>query len=274
MKTVIAPLVDTTPPDPAALPEEWAQWAEEPGHGVAIEEDGRVLGTLHVTVVGRIEGWLEGLWVQRSARGKGVGRRLVQEAEGLLRGYGVTIVRTAVPSRDYTALAVAEGAGFSRHSEASVLVASIDPGPIAIPYDAQVEPATANEGLAIVRLINEAPALSAWRGLVPLGWRFRALQPELLKGLIRDGRVVRSGEHVEGAAGFAIRGQAAVISFLEGPRAHCQALFGAVAERARAAGATRVALFTPEPEPPAGIRAGFAPHPWCPDGLAIVEKRL
>ncbi len=274
VKTTIAPLAETTPPDPAALPAEWAQWAEEPGHAVTISEEGRVLGTLHVTVVGRTEGWLEGLWVQPSARGRGVGRRLVQEAEELLRGHGVTAVRTAVPARDYAALAVAEHAGFIRHSEAVVLMATIDLGPINIAYDAQVEPASLRDVPAIVRLINESPRLGAWRGLVPLGWRFRTLQPELLKGLINDGRIVRSGERVEGAAAFAINSTAGVITFLEGPRAHHQALFGAVAERARATGATRIALFTPEREPPPGLHAGFAPHPWCPDGLVIVEKLL
>ncbi len=274
MKTSIEPLVDAPPADPAALPQEWAEWSEEPGQRVSIEDDGRVVGMLHVTVVGPAEGWLEGLWVQPAARGRGVGRRLVQEAEDLLHRCGVGTVRTAIPSRDYTALAVAEHAGFSRCTETNVLVADIEAGPIDIAYDAQVRPAEPPESSAILRVLGASPLVGAWRGLVPLGWRFRALQPELVKGLINDGRVVRSGESVEGVAAFAVHGPAAVIFFLEGPRGHHEALFGAVAEHARGGGASRIALFTPEPGPPSGIRANFTPHAWCPDGLVIVEKSL
>ena len=272
MKTSIEPLVDAPPADPAALPQEWAEWSEEPGQRVSIEDDGRIVGMLHVTVVGPAEGWLEGLWVQPAARGRGVGRRLVQEAEDLLHRCGVGTVRTAIPSRDYTALAVAEHAGFSRHTETNVLVADIEAGPIDIAYDAQVRPADPPESGAILRVLGASPLIGAWRGLVPLGWRFRALQPELVKGLINDGRVVRSGESVEGVAAFAVHGSTAVIFFLEGPRGHHEALFGAIAEHARGAGASRIALFTPEPAPPSGIRANFTPHAWCPDGLVIVEK--
>jgi hypothetical protein len=100
------------------------------------------------------------------------------------------------------------------------------------------------------------------------------VRSELLRGLINDGRVVRSGETVDGVAVFAMHGPAAVIGVLEGPRAHHEALFGAIAEHARAAGASRIALFAPEPNPPSGIRSNLTPHVWCPDGLVIVEKLL
>src|SRR5688572_12260633 len=136
MKAVVAPLVDIVPPDPAALPQEWAEWAEEPGQRVQIEEGGRALGTVHVVLVGRDEAWLEGLWVQPAARGRGVGRRLVEEAEAIAHGYGVTTIRTAIPARDYAALAIAEGKGFARHCEAAVYLADAPSGPITIPYDA------------------------------------------------------------------------------------------------------------------------------------------
>lgn len=274
MNTTVEPLADSPPVDPAALPREWAEWAEEPGHRVVIQEAGRALGILHVAVVGRAEGWLEGLWVQPAARGRGVGRRLVQEAEDLLRGYGVGAVRTAIPARDYAALAVAERAGYARCTEASVLVAQIPAGPIDIPYDAQVAVAARGDEAAIFHLVAASPVVGAWRGLIPLGWRFRELRFELIKGLINDGRVVRTGEAVEGMGAFAVRGTAGVICLLTGPPAHQAALFGAMVEHARAAGANRVALFAPDPTPPPGARAAFAPHEWCPDGLVIVEKTL
>ncbi len=164
--------------------------------------------------------------------------------------------------------------GYVRHSEASVFVAEVEVGPINIAYDAQVAPAQPGDAPAIMRLLGVSEQLAGWRGLVPLGWRFRSLAPELLRGLIKDGRIVRSGETVEGAAGFALRGDVAVISFLDGPRAQRQALYGAIAEQARSAGARRIALFSPDAGAVTGIRAPFAPHTWCPDGLVIVEKHV
>ncbi len=275
MKTVIARLTDAAAgPDPLAMPAEWAQWAEEPGHAVRVEDDGEVLGMLHAVLVGRDEAWVEGLWVRRSARGRGVGRRLVAEAEALVRGYGATIIRTAVPAREYGALAVAERTGFTRHSDAGVLVANIPSGPMDLPYEAPVALARPADARAVTSLIEATPQVSGWRGLVPLGWRFRRLVPELLRGLIKDARILCSGETVEGAACLAVRGETAVISVLAGPPAHRQALFGAVAERARSAGARRIALFTSDAGVTAGIRAAFTPHPWCPDGLVVVEKIL
>ncbi len=275
MKTVIAQLTDAAAgPDPLAMPAEWALWAEEPGRAVRVEDDGEVLGTLHAVIVARDEAWVEGLWVRPSARGRGVGRRLVAEAEALVRGYGATIVRTAVPSREYGALAVAERTGFARHSDAGVLLADIPSRPIDLPYEAPVAPARPADTRAVMSLIEAAPQVTGWRGLVPLGWRFRRLVPELLRGLIKDARLLCAGETVEGAACFAVRGETAVVSLLAGPTAHRQALFGAVAERARSAGARRIALFTSDAAVTAGIRATFAPHPWCPDGLVVVEKTL
>ncbi|MBI3998198.1 MAG: GNAT family N-acetyltransferase [Armatimonadetes bacterium] len=274
MKTVISRLAESAPPDPAALPVEWAEWAEEPGQSMSVEEAGRTLGSLHIVIVGRDEAWLEGLWVQPSARGRGVARRLVEEGERIAQGYGVTIVRTAVPSRDYAAMAVAEGMGFRRLAEASVVLAEIQAGPIDLPYEAQVVPARLSDVAAFVALLEASPTMAAWRRLVPLGWRFRQLVPELIRGLIKDDRVLRSGERVEGVVVFAAHGEAAVVSLLDGPRAHRQALYGAVAERARAEGARRIALFAPDAEVWKGIRGVFVPHPWCPDGLVVVEKRL
>ena len=202
MKTVIAPLTDNaTGTDSRALPAEWAQWAEEPGQGVQVEDGGALLGTLHAVIVGRDEAWCEGLWVEPSARGRGVGRRLVTEAEKVVRGYGAAIMRTAVPARDYGALAVAERTGFTRHSEAGVVIADIPQGPLDLPYEAPVAPALPEDARAIIGLTETAPQLTDWGGLVPLGWRFRRLVPELLLGLIKDERVLRTGEAGGGSGG-------------------------------------------------------------------------
>lgn len=274
LETVIAPLVDGAPSDVASLPPEWADWAEEPGQRVSVEENGSVLGTVHVVMVGPQEAWLEGLWVQPSAQDRGVDRRLIEQAGGIACGYGATIIRTAVPAGASAALAGAEGAGFARRGKAAVGVAEIPGGPIVVPGDVRVTEARTDEVAAVIGAMGAAEHLVAWDGLVPLGWRFRAVRPELIRGLVKDGRVLRSGEPVEGVAAFAVRGETAVISFLDGPQAHCRALYAAVAGRARVAGAHRTALFAPDAKGWAGIRAAFVPHTWCPEGLVILERRL
>lgn len=274
LETIIAPLVDGAPSDAAALPPEWADWAEEPGQRISLEENGRTLGTIHVAMVGPHEAWLEGLWILPSARGRGVDRRLVEQAETVAAGYGATIVRTAAPAGESAVLAVAESMGFAVCGTAAVGIAEIPGGRVTVPGDVRVIEARPAEVAAIIGAMGASEYLAAWHGFVPLGWRFRAVRPELVRGLVKDGRVLHSGGTVEGIAAFAVHGETAVISFLDGPQAHRQALYAAVAGRARVAGAHRTALFAPDAEGWTGIRTAFVPHSWCPDGLVILERRL
>jgi GNAT superfamily N-acetyltransferase len=273
VKTVVAPIGEVVAPDASALPVEWQDWAEEPGRVVALQDGGETVGVVHVVVVGRGEAWLEGLWVRPAARGAGVGRRLVAEAEALARRHGATLVRTAVPARDYAALAVAERTGFARLCAAVVLVADLAPSPMEMPYDAPVGAVPPDAAPALAQTLLAAPDLSGWRGLVPLGWRFRRIVPELVRGLAKDGRALRAGAG-DGAALFALRGETAVISALIGPTQHRQALLAEIAGRAVAVGARRIALFASGAEAAEGLRAAFVPHPWCPDGLVVVEKAV
>ncbi len=257
----------------AALPKEWDVWAEEPAHQVVIEESGAPVGAMHVALVSATEAWLEGLRVRRDRQGAGIGGRLVAEGEALARRYGAAVVRTAIPAHDYAAQQVAERAGYRTAARAVLHEAPIPQGPIDVPYDALVAEAEARDVASLTSWLRTTETLVAWRGLIPLGWRFRAVRPELVKGLVRDQRVLRAGETVEGVALFNVHGDAAVVAVLEGSGAQRQALAGAVALWARGQGASRLAVFAPEEETLRVIR-GRRPHPWCPDGLNIVEKTL
>ncbi|MDR7510970.1 MAG: GNAT family N-acetyltransferase, partial [Armatimonadota bacterium] len=229
MKAVVVPIGEFAVPDAAALPPEWQAWAEEPGRAVLLQDGEETVGVVCVAVVGRGEAWLEGLWVRPAARGTGVGRRLVAEAEVVACSHGATLVRTAVPARDYAALAVAERGGFARLCEAVVLVAGLPASPMEMPYDAPVRTVAPDEAPALAQALLGAESLAGWRGLVPLGWRFRRIVPELVRGLAKDRRALRAGAGGEGAALFALRGETAVISALAGPTQHRQALVAEIA---------------------------------------------
>jgi GNAT superfamily N-acetyltransferase len=282
VKAAIGPIGSDVVRDPSALPQEWSVWAEEPGLAVRVEEDGLLRGCIHVVVVGQGEGWLEGLWVDPAVRGSGLGRRLVAESFALVRRHGATVVRAAIPAHASGALTLAERIGFSRYCEAVVLLTGLPDWPSDLPT-AVLRPslraeattvAGVKEAATIARLLAESAVVQAWHGLVPLGWRFRRLVPELVKGLIKDRRVLRAGGGHEGAALYALRGEWAVISALAGSREHSQALVGGVIEEARRAGASRLALFVPDASAIDGLGTVFEPHPWCPDGLVIVQKTL
>lgn len=256
-----------------ALPAEWEAWAEEPAHQVLIEEEDAPVGVLHVALVSATEAWLEGLRVRRDRQGAGIGGRLVAEGEAMARRYGAGIVRTAVPAHDYAAQQVAERAGFRTVARAVVYETPISDGPIDVPFDALVAEAESRDVTPLTSWLRGAETLVAWGGLIPLGWRFRTLRPELVKGLVRDERVLRAGETVEGAALFNVHGDAAVVGVLEGSPPQRHALAGAVALRARAQGASRLAFFAPDEQALQMVRER-RPHPWCPEGLTIVEKAL
>lgn len=265
----------------AASPDEWDQWSEEPGHDLVAQDGSRVVGGLHVSLVSRSEAWLENLRVHPDAQGRGIAAQLVREGEAVARRYGAAVTRTAIPAHEYAAQAVAARAGYRPALQCVVLEAPLPPGPAHMPYDAPLAalgPGRAND---LMRFLESTPALTAWRGLVPLGWRFRRIVPELVRGLLKDHRAITAlhpgaeANAVQAAALFALRGDAAVLSVLDGSPSGVQAVFGAVTEEARAHEATRAAVFAPELRSldVLGVR-GWTPHPWCPEGLVVVEKSL
>lgn len=263
-----------------AAPREWLAWAEEPGHDLAALDGGRAVGGIHVSIVGRTEAWLEALRVHPDAQGRGIAGRLVKEGEQLARHYGAAVARTAIPSHDYAALGVAERAGFRSAARAVVLETEVVPGPVHVPYDAPVETPRPETAASLTQLLERTPTLTAWEGLVPLGWRFRKLIPELVRGLVKDRRVAVAlrpdrSETPQAITLFAGHDEAVVAGVLDGAAPGMQALFGELAEYGQDRGVSRIVVFTHDA---AALQATGArewrPHPWCPDGMIIVEKNL
>ncbi len=265
----------------AAGPEEWDRWSEEPGHDLVAQEDGRVVGGIHVSLVSRSEAWLENLRVLPDAQGRGIAVQLVKEGEAVARRYGAALARTAIPAHEYAAQAVAERAGYRPSLRCVVVEAPLPSGPAHMPYDAPVDALAPERASDLMRFLESTPALAAWHRLVPLGWRFRRIVLDLVRGLLKDHRAlaaVHPGAQtaaIQAAALFTVRHDAVVLSVLDGSPSGMQGVFGAVAEDARAREATRLAVFTPELRSLEALDVrGWAPHPWCPEGLVVVEKSL
>lgn len=269
----------------AAAPGEWDAWREEPGHDLVAYDDGRVVGGIHVSLVGRAEAWLENLRVHPEFQGRGVGRGLVKEAEQVTRRYGARVVRTAIPVHDYPGQAVAERSGFRRVLQCVVVETPVVPGPAHVPYDAPVEWPRLDRAADLLRFLERTTTLQGWERLVPLGWRFRRIVVELVKGLIKDQRVVTAmrpetlGPGARGepqaASLFAVHPDAVVVSVLDGTPSGVQSTYGTVIERAQAHGAGRLVIFAPDLTAlrPLDVR-DWTPHAWCPEGLSVVEKTL
>jgi len=265
----------------AAAPDEWEAWAEEPGHALVAHDGGRIVGGIHVSLVGRTEAWVENLRVHPDAWRQGIALQLVREAEGVARHYGAAVVRTAVPAHEYAAQAVAERRGYRQVLRCAVVQAPLPPGPAHIPYDAPVEVPSPDRAGDLVRFLESTGTLAGWRGLIPLGWRFRRIVPELVRGLIRDRRAIVAVDPaagtttVQAAALFAVRGAAVILSALDGSAPGVQAAFWGVMEEAKARGAGLAVVFTPQVRSlePLALH-GWTPHPWCPDGMLVFEKGL
>lgn len=260
-----------------AAPEEWQAWSEEPGRELVAVDDGTVVGGIHVSLVGRGEAWVENLRVHPAARGRGIAGQLVREAEAVARRYGAVVMRAGIPSHLSAALAVAGRAGYRTLARCAVVQASA--ASVAVPADGAAEVVESGRVSPVVEAARSSPVIAAWEGLIPLGWRFRRLVPEILRGLARDRRVVVArpaggGGRSEdlGVAVYARRDGTVVLSWVDGPPHAQQTAVGWVVGRERP---DRLAAFTPDTAlltclPP----SLWHPHPWCPHGLVVVHKPL
>lgn len=273
-----------------AAPAEWDEWSEEPGHDLVAEDAGRIVGGIHVSIVGRTEAWMENLRVLADFQGRGIAGQLVREAEHLAIQYGAAKLRTAIPAHDYAALAVAQRSGYYRILQCVVQQTATTDDPQHVPYDAPVETPNASAAAAVAAFAGATRTLVGWDQLVPLGWRFRRLVPEMIRGLVKDERVLVAvrpdamrprargqwqAEDLQGVTMFVERESALVISLLEGTAPAIQALYGMATERSSRQGSPRAVVFAPAADTLAPLRvAGWMPHPWCPDGMVVVEKSV
>lgn len=79
-------------------------------------ETGRIVGTLLATHDGR-KGWINRLAVDASLRRRGLGARLVREAEGWLEEQGMDILACLIEDDNARSMAVFEKLGYKKHPE-------------------------------------------------------------------------------------------------------------------------------------------------------------
>lgn len=80
------------------------------------EEGGRVVGTVLATHDGR-KGWINRLAVDAALRKRGIGARLVHEAERWLEEAGMEILACLIEDDNAVSMAVFERLGYKKHAE-------------------------------------------------------------------------------------------------------------------------------------------------------------
>ena len=83
---------------------------------VAEGGDGRVVGTVLATHDGR-KGWINRLAVDAALRRRGLGARLVAEAERWLEAQGLDILACLIEDGNAVSMAVFESLGYKKHPE-------------------------------------------------------------------------------------------------------------------------------------------------------------
>jgi ribosomal protein S18 acetylase RimI-like enzyme len=88
---------------------------------------GRVIGTVLATHDGR-KGWINRLAVDAAVRNRGIGARLVGEAERWLEGEGMVILACLIEENNPGSMAVFEKLGYRKHREIIYFAKRSHPG--------------------------------------------------------------------------------------------------------------------------------------------------
>jgi ribosomal protein S18 acetylase RimI-like enzyme len=91
------------------------------------EAEGRVVGTVLATHDGR-KGWINRLAVDASLRNRGLGRRLVSEAEKRLAAMGMEIFACLIEDWNEASMEVFERLGYTKHAEVLYFAKRTYPG--------------------------------------------------------------------------------------------------------------------------------------------------
>ena len=91
------------------------------------ESEGRVVGTVLATHDGR-KGWINRLAVDASCRSRGIGRRLILQAEKRLAAAGMEIFACLIEDDNAVSMQVFERLGYTKHPEIIYFAKRLYPG--------------------------------------------------------------------------------------------------------------------------------------------------
>lgn len=97
--------------------ESWVRTEDDGQRTLVAEFDGRAVGVLQAVMLSDYEAWCQGMRVDPSHRGKGIGTRLTHAAFDWARERGATVARNLVLSWNAMGLGLSRAAGFAPATE-------------------------------------------------------------------------------------------------------------------------------------------------------------
>jgi hypothetical protein len=179
------------------IPRVWERWiADRRGRFILAELDGRPIGMAKISDFGRGEVWLEGLRVTRKHRRKGIANAIHLEVVKTLRKMKPRVVRYCTGATNSASRKVGSRVGFGIAARTRYYWSKPGRGKV------RGEWAKPSETREIYKFMLASRFLKLTSGLIGEGWVFRELTPALLRGYIKEGRVIlrRRAGQLDGAA--------------------------------------------------------------------------
>jgi RimJ/RimL family protein N-acetyltransferase len=179
------------------IPRVWDKWIKDTrGRFILAELDGRPVGIAKISDFGRGEVWLEGLRVTRGYRRRGIANQIHSEVVKTLKKMRPRMVRYCTGGDNRASRRVGTRVGFRIAARTRYYWTKPRKGKI---RGESAKPSDADE---IYRFMLESRFLELTSGLIGEGWVFRELRPALLKGYIKEHRVIvrRRAGQLDGVA--------------------------------------------------------------------------
>lgn len=174
------------------VPRVWGDWLAEPqGYTQVAVLDGQVVGLEHVALRADNTGWIEGIRVAETARGKGVGDSLLADATDWARRMGLDAVALATSDENRAARRLAEKAGLRPIASFRSVAADAAPATAPLPKVRVSAPADVEEVWSFIQ--TRVPEHEG-RHFYTEGWTVHQLTPSHLSSLLATFAVCSVGD--------------------------------------------------------------------------------
>ncbi len=169
------------------ISEVWDRWVQaENGQLLVAEVEGRVVGALHVVLLGNREGWMEGMRVHPDFRKRGIATALDLAGQKVAHEAGCRLVRLETASTNLPAQSAIVTYGYRR-----ILNSQSWDAPGLDGEMRQTRPATRHDARGLQALWEGSWMRRALHGLAPMreGWRWGELTTARLRDYIEHKHV-------------------------------------------------------------------------------------